>query len=293
VPAATAKLWHIPCRAVPDSAACCCIAAAPLQLPFSPEYKIAPEWHPVLELVGEQHKQHLSSEQQRAAAAAQHVQLHRQVLEHALVQQLQLHTPKQQHWRGTAAAEAAAAGLTETPAKLLVGVNFPDLPEAELQRLRVDTSTFHPAAAAAADWEAPLSQLVAADGRCQHHRQLCKPELLARSRMELNVAVCPQVSCRMSSCSSPTTYSKIISSSSSSRSGSTMSFELLLSCCVLIKDALLQPAACRMASALVEAIQQAAAAHPWMATQELKAHRAAAAAACSCAGTCWSQQHST
>jgi hypothetical protein len=159
----------------------------------------------VLELVGEQHKQHLSSEQQQAAAAAQHLQLHRQVLEHALVQQLQLHSPKQQHWRGAAAAEAAAAGLTENPAKLLIGVNFPDLPDAELQRLRVDASTFHPAAAAAVDWEAPLSQLVAADGRCQHHRQLCKPELLARSRMELNIAVCPQVGCSMLVCSSPTT----------------------------------------------------------------------------------------
>jgi hypothetical protein len=176
----------------------CCIVATALQLPFSPEYKVAPEWHPVLELVDQQHKQHLSSEQ--------HVQLHRQVLEHALVQQLQLHTPKQQHWRGAAAAEAAAAGLAENPAKLLVGVNFPDLPDAELQRLAVDVSAFNPAAAAAVDWEAPLSQLVAADGRCQHHRQLCKPELLARSRMELNIAVCPQVRFDTISCSPVATY---------------------------------------------------------------------------------------
>jgi hypothetical protein len=171
-----------------------------LQLPFSPEYKIAPEWHPVLELVSKQHKQHLGSEQQRSAAATQHVQLHRQVLEHALVQQLQLHMPKQQHWRSKAAADAtwtdaaaAAAQLAENPAKLLVGVHFPDLPAAELQRLGADAAGFNPAAAAAVDWEAPLVQLVADDGRCQHHRQLCKPELLARSRMELNIAVCPQV----------------------------------------------------------------------------------------------------
>ncbi|WIA11875.1 hypothetical protein OEZ85_011961 [Tetradesmus obliquus] len=170
-------------------------------LPFSPEYKVAPEWHPVLELVQQQQQQQqqhlLSSDQQRAAAAAQHVQLHKQVLEHALVQQLQLHTAKQHHWRSRAVtdaawADAATAQLADNPAKLLVGVNFPDLPDAELRRLGVDASSFNPAAAAAMDWEAPLSQLVADDGRCQHHRQLCKPELLARSRMELNIAVCPQ-----------------------------------------------------------------------------------------------------
>eukprot|EP00882_Tetradesmus_deserticola_P003856 GHRQ01004080.1.p1 GENE.GHRQ01004080.1~~GHRQ01004080.1.p1 ORF type:complete len:667 (+),score=223.87 GHRQ01004080.1:292-2292(+) len=165
-------------------------------LPFSPDYKLAPEWHPVLQLVDQQHKQHLGSEQQRAAAAAQHVVLHRQVLEHPLVQQLQLHTVTQHH-RGTAAAgtawvDAAAEQLGENPAKLLVGVNFPDVPDSELQRLAVDTAAFHPAAAAAVDWEAPLAQLVAADGRCQRHLQLCRPELLARSRMELNIAVCPQ-----------------------------------------------------------------------------------------------------
>jgi hypothetical protein len=153
----------------------------------------------VLELVHRQQQHHLGSEQQRAAAAAQHVQLHRQVLEHALVQQLQLHTPKQQHWRSKAVADAAwadaaaAARLAQNPAKLLIGVNFPDLPDAELRRLGLDAASFNPAAAAAVDWEAPLSQLVADDGRCQHHRQLCKPELLARSKMELNIAVCPQV----------------------------------------------------------------------------------------------------
>ncbi|KAF6265943.1 hypothetical protein COO60DRAFT_1697601 [Scenedesmus sp. NREL 46B-D3] len=165
-------------------------------LPFSPEYKVAPEWHPVLELVEQQHKQHLSSEHQRATAATRHVQLHRQVLEHSLVQQLQLHTPEQHHWRGAGAgaavADAVVEQLAENPAKLLVGVNFPDVPDAELHRLGVEPGTFNPAAAAAVDWEAPLSQLVAADGRCQHHMQLCQPELLARSRMELNIAVCPQ-----------------------------------------------------------------------------------------------------
>jgi hypothetical protein len=73
-------------------------------------------------------------------------------------------------------------------------VHFPEIPAADLARTQVNPSSFHPAAAAASDWEQQLKAVVMASCRTQEHQQLCQPELAASSPWELNVAVCPQVS---------------------------------------------------------------------------------------------------
>lgn len=168
-----------------------------MQLPYSPEYKVAPEWHPIMELVHSEHKQQLGTD--GAEAAAQHMELHRRVLAHELVQALQLHAgdgQQSQHARvGLGYDAALQAGAL--PSKLLVGVHFPDLEPEQLRGAGHDPAGFHPAAAAAADWQAPLAELVAAaaaaDGRSSEHLGACTPELLARGAWELEVAVCPQV----------------------------------------------------------------------------------------------------
>lgn len=160
-----------------------------------PEYKIAPELQPVLELVHREREQHIR--RGHPDAAMQHVQLHKRIVDHELVQQLQLH-PAAPHLRTAGRpteADAAAVELAATPpAKLLIGIHFPDLPAEELRALGVDESSFNPAAAAAADWEQPLSVVASKDDeRSSAHLALCRPELIARSTWELSVAVCPQV----------------------------------------------------------------------------------------------------
>lgn len=164
-----------------------------LQLPYAPEYKVAPEWHPVLELI--HHQQQQLSGISPSDAALQHLQLHEHVLEHELVQQLQLHQSSAQQFALQQVAAVAAEQLMRIkPAKLVVGVHFPDVPQSELEHLGYGVNTFSPAAAAVADWQKPLGDLVAADGRCDYHIRLCQPELMARGTMQLDVAVCPQVS---------------------------------------------------------------------------------------------------
>ncbi|KAF8071088.1 tagC [Scenedesmus sp. PABB004] len=154
-------------------------------LPYSPEFKIAPEWQPVLELVHrEQQARAFSS---AGDAAAHHAQLHRRVVDHTLVQQLQL-LPAAARLLAASPHEAELAAAS----KLLIGVTFPDLPREELDALGLDARVLHPAAAAAADWAAPLATLAGDDGRSERHLELCRPELIARSAWELDVAVCPQ-----------------------------------------------------------------------------------------------------
>ena len=113
-------------------------------------------------------------------------------MEHELLQQLQLHAavPKAalHHMDGDARQLAATV-----PAKILIGVHFPDIRESELRRLDYANSNFHPAEAAAADWGHALADVVAADGRSEDHLSFCIPELLPKGQWELDVAVCPQV----------------------------------------------------------------------------------------------------
>lgn len=107
-------------------------------------------------------------------------------------------TSTAQHLQQAAAAATADTALGHelkqgTPGKVLIGVHFAEIPEVALQRLKVQAGSFHPAAAAVKDWQEQLTDVVMAAKRCQHHKQLCQPELTARSPWELDVAVCPQV----------------------------------------------------------------------------------------------------
>lgn len=134
---------------------------------------------------------------QHPQAAAQHLQLHQLVVDDDLIQQLQLHHSASLHRSHHHKAVDAVSEevVRRRPAKLVIGVHFPHIPRAELELLghSSSSSNFNPAAAAAADWQQALADLVAADGRCEYHLQLCEPELVARGPWELDVAVCPQV----------------------------------------------------------------------------------------------------
>lgn len=143
-----------------------------------------------------------------AAAAADsthhHLQAHKRILAHLALQHLKL-TDAAQHLR-----EAAAAATTDTaisqelkhhaPSKVLISVQFAEVSQADLARLGVSPGSFHPAAAAAKDWQDALSAVVAASDRSLVHQQLCQPELIANSPWELDVAVCPQVCARVLVC---------------------------------------------------------------------------------------------
>eukprot|EP00878_Enallax_costatus_P012402 GHUV01012952.1.p1 GENE.GHUV01012952.1~~GHUV01012952.1.p1 ORF type:complete len:299 (+),score=71.70 GHUV01012952.1:150-1046(+) len=163
--------------------------------PYMPEYKVAPEWHPVLELVHEQQQQMIRSPQ--VPRAEQHLQLHQRIVDHQSVQQLQLHQAAASltaHNKSAAAADAVAEEfMRRRPAKLVIGVHFPHVPQSELQRAGYSPSSYSPAAAAVADWQQRLVDIVTADGRCEYHRKMCQPELIDRGPLELDVAVCPQV----------------------------------------------------------------------------------------------------
>lgn len=165
-----------------------------LQLPYLPEYKIAPEWHTVLELVHEQ-QQLIGLSQFNAAA--QHLQLHQRIINHEMVQQLQLHHAEvsvTSHNNTAAdAVQAAEESMHRRHSKLVIGVHFPEIPQSELQHASYNISSYNPAAAAVADWQHQLADIVAADGRCEDHLRMCQPELIARGPLELDVAVCPQV----------------------------------------------------------------------------------------------------
>lgn len=163
------------------------------QAPYSPNYKLAPEWHPVLDMI----QQHQQRYQPAAADSADHIQVHKRILAHGLVEHLQK-TAAAQHLRHAAAAVAADAAIShelkhDAPHKVLIGVHFAEVPASALQRLGIKESGFHPAAAAAHDWAEPLSGVVTGAQRCAEHKRLCTPELIANSPSELDVAVCPQV----------------------------------------------------------------------------------------------------
>jgi len=160
-------------------------------VPYSPQYKLAPEWHPVLEYVQQQQQQ-----QHPVQDSMHHVQVHKRIIEHDLLERLQVTSTAQHLQQAAAAAADTALGQVlkqGTPGKVLVGVHFAEIPQDALQRLKVQAGSFHPAAAAVKDWQEQLTDVVMAAKRCQHHKQLCQPELTARSPWELDVAVCPQV----------------------------------------------------------------------------------------------------
>lgn len=145
----------------------------------------------MLELI-HQERQHLDGVD-HPDAGQQHLQLHRRVVEHRLLQQLQLHESAALH-ASHHHQDGLAQQLTRSkPAKMVIGVHFPHVPQAESELLGYNTEVFSPAAAAAADWQQPLADLLTADGRCKYHMSMCQPELIARGAWELDVAVCPQV----------------------------------------------------------------------------------------------------
>lgn len=164
-----------------------------LQVPYMPDYKLAPEWHPVLELIQQQMQQTAA-----AADASHHIQVHKRIMLEKPIEQIRV-ADAAQHLRHAAASATADAALgaelrNKAPSKILIGVSFAEVQQADLLRLKVQQDTFHPSAAAAADWEEQLHAAVMASERSREHQQLCKPELLANSPWELDVAVCPQVS---------------------------------------------------------------------------------------------------
>jgi putative alpha-1,2-mannosidase len=168
------------------------IVTVVMQVPYMPDYKLAPEWHPVLELIQQQVQQTAAS-----VGASHHTQVHKRIMLEKPIEQLRV-ADVAQHLRHAAAASAADAALStelrnKAPSKILIGVSFAEVQQAELLRLKVKQESFHPAAAAAVDWEAQLEAVVMASERSHEHKQLCKPELLASSPWELDVAVCPQV----------------------------------------------------------------------------------------------------
>jgi hypothetical protein len=149
---------------------------------------VAPEWGAFLEVV--------HAHQQQQHHHHQHVEVHKRILQHEAVQQLQLVRPADE-LRLAAAKAAASGGLAAElrqapPDKVLIGVHFPDVPTSALQRLGTAGASFHPSAAAAQDWRQPLLDVVAREDRSPEHLHLCQPELLSRSQWELDVAVCPQ-----------------------------------------------------------------------------------------------------
>lgn len=163
-----------------------------MQVPYAPDYKIAPEWHPVLEMVQQQQQQ-----TQAAADASHHLQVHKRIMSHAAVKHLKV-ADAVQHLRLAAAAAAADAATSselkhQAPSKVLIGVHFAEVSAADLQRLKVRQDQFHPAAAATSDWAQHLQAVVMDSDRSREHQQLCQPELVAVSPWELDVAVCPQV----------------------------------------------------------------------------------------------------
>lgn len=163
-------------------------------MPYSPDYKVAPEWHPVLEIVQQQLQQH---QVQAAADPSHHLQVHKRIMSHAALEHLKV-ADAAHHVRLAAAAAAADAAISSelkhnAPSKVLIGVHFAEVQPADLQRLKVQQQHFHPAAAAASDWAEPLQAVVMATDRSREHQQLCQPELVAVSPWELDVAVCPQV----------------------------------------------------------------------------------------------------
>jgi len=151
-----------------------------------------------MEMVDKEHQLHLGKRGSRSSSssssdpATTHMQLHRRVMDHELLQQVQVHVAGPHvalhHMDGDARQLVATM-----PSKVLIGVHFPDIPGSELTRLNVPENDFHPAAAAAADWDSTLAKIVAADGRSKEHLSMCRPELLAKGQWELDVAVCPQV----------------------------------------------------------------------------------------------------
>lgn len=144
------------------------------------------------------HTEHARRSTGTTASADAHVQLHAHVISHALVRKLQLHAPG-----GTAfnikdqqQASTPLPHMSGADALLIVGVQFARPPAAELARvLEGADEAAAPAYAAAADWAAPLADLVANDGRAHAHLKACQPQLIARRPWELDVAVCPQVCC--------------------------------------------------------------------------------------------------
>jgi hypothetical protein len=130
--------------------------------------------------------------------ASHHIQVHKRIMLEKPIEQLRV-ADAAQHLRHAAAAAASADAVLSTelrskaPSKILIGVSFAEVQQADLLRLKVKQESFHPAAAAAADWEEPLEAVVMASERSREHQQLCTPELLASSPWELDVAVCPQV----------------------------------------------------------------------------------------------------
>jgi hypothetical protein len=162
-----------------------------MQVPYLPEYKLAPEWHPVLELVQQQ------AQPKADAGISHHLQVHKRILAHESLEHVRV-AEAAQHLRHAAAASTADAALSQelrqqAPGKVLIGVHFAEVQHADLLRLKVKADSFHPAAAAATEWNAALRAVVMAAQRGPEHQQLCKPELVANSPWELDVAVCPQV----------------------------------------------------------------------------------------------------
>lgn len=134
--------------------------------------------------------------------------MHRRILQHKAARQLQLVPAAAQLTRAATALAAAAPSFVNSSSsssssrlaeqlqqahKVLIGVTFPEVPASEQEHARPPAAAgFHPAAAAAADWQQHLHAVVAASNRSAAHVVLCQPELRANSPWELQVAVCPQ-----------------------------------------------------------------------------------------------------
>jgi hypothetical protein len=114
-----------------------------------------------------------------AGAGAHEAAAHAAFLGHPVARQLRT-VP-----RGAGGADATAAG-TAADARVLIGVRFPTVLDADLVRLLPGGARFAPAEAAAADWAAPLAALATAGGAAAG----CAPRAHAEGARALTVSAC-------------------------------------------------------------------------------------------------------